>query len=245
MSKLLRAINDQAGTVSNMEIIHQISSVLDRNREVSVQEAIYRILSLPMTKSTVIVKYLSTLHPHFRDGLLKGDINSLDEGDSLFHFSAHQYYENRPMECIEGIQYSPEEEEENYWENLTLAEFWSQYDIMYVSKKSKKSDKHIPLLNNCGYIKRRSERAVLKYNLNYNNDEDFARGLLILFHPFRNEVKDIHERNVNELYDDNKLSIQAIRNIFEKHKVLSDIIYTLQKEKDEAANEDNAIESED
>ena len=176
MSKLLRAVNDQAGTISNMELINQLASVLDRNREVSVQEAIYRLLSLPMTKSTVKVKYLSTLHPDFRDGLLKGDIENITEGDSIFHLSPHQYYENRPVQCIDGVHYELEEQEDDYWEDLTLAEFWSLYDIVYVDKKCKqKVSKYlIPLLNNCGYIKRRSDRAVLRYNLDYNNDEHFA-----------------------------------------------------------------------
>ena len=249
MSNLLREVNNQAGNISNMELLNQLSSVLDRNREVSVQEAIYRLLSLKMTESTTVVKYLSTMHPHFRDGLLKGGISNLDESESIFHLSPHQYYENRPDKCIEGVQYAPEEQEEHYWEDLTLAEFWSIYDIVYVSGKSKtkKSDKHIPLLNNSGYIKRRPKRAILRYNLNHNNEEDFARGLLILFHPFRDESKDIHENDVKDLYDENKSSIQAIRNIFEKHKVMSDIIYALYKETDENVNndDDDQVESED
>ena len=119
---------------------------------------------------------------------------------------------------------------------------------MYVDGKSKKekSDNHIPLLNNSGYIKRRPKRAVLRYNLNHNIEEDFARGLLILFHPFRYEGKDIHEQDVKDLYDENKSSIQAIRNIFEKHKVMSDIIYALYKETDENVNNDDGqVESED
>ena len=72
MSNLLKAINDQAGDISNMELLDQLASALDRNREVSVQESIYRLLGLKMTKSTVRIKYVSTVHPHYRDGLLKG-----------------------------------------------------------------------------------------------------------------------------------------------------------------------------
>ena len=89
MSKLLKAVNDQAHGLSNLDLIKEISSVLDKHREVSIQEAIYRMLSLPMTKSSVRVKYLSTIHPHFRDGLLKGNIEDLPEGESVFHNSPH------------------------------------------------------------------------------------------------------------------------------------------------------------
>ena len=111
MSNLLREVNNQAGNISNMELLNQLSSVLDRNREVSVQEAIYRLLSLKMTFSTTVVKYLSTMHPHFRDWLLKGGISNLDEDESIFHLSPHQYYENRQDKCSEGVQYAPEEQE--------------------------------------------------------------------------------------------------------------------------------------
>ena len=161
------------------------------------------------------------------------------------------------MECVEGVSYELDEQEENYWEDLSCAEFWSLYDIVYNDKKNSKvrSDKQIPLLNKCGYIERRSDRAVLRCYLDFNNDEDFARGLLILFHPFRNELKEIHEKNVNDMYSENKSSIQARRNIFEKHKVITDIIYSLYKEvekeiennddvEDNAENDDEFMEEE-
>ena len=87
MSQLLKAVNEEAGNVSNMETLSKLASVLDKHREVSVQEAIYQLLGLPMTKSSVKVKYLSTIHPNFRDGLLKSNIEELEENDSIFHNS--------------------------------------------------------------------------------------------------------------------------------------------------------------
>ena len=96
ISKLLRAVNDECdGNIKQITKLNKLAAVLDKHREVSVQEAVYRLLSLPMTKSSVKVKYLSTIHPHYRDGLLKGNIENIDENDSIFHCSPHQYYENR------------------------------------------------------------------------------------------------------------------------------------------------------
>ena len=109
MSQLLRSINEQAGNISNLEILNQLASALDKHREVSIQETIYRILSLPMTKSSVKVKFISTIHPHFRDGLLKSDIETLQDGESIFHNSPHKYYESRELKCIEGIIYQDDE----------------------------------------------------------------------------------------------------------------------------------------
>ena len=42
------------------------------------------------------VTYLSTIHPNFRDGLLKGNLEDLKSDDSIFHNSPHEYYELRP-----------------------------------------------------------------------------------------------------------------------------------------------------
>ena len=111
--------------------LNKLSTILDKHREVSIQEAVYRLLSLPMTKSSVKVKYLSTIHPHFRDGLLKGNIKELSENESIFHNSPHQYYENRPKESNEeNVKYDTIEEQPDYWTNMSLAEFWSDYAIV-------------------------------------------------------------------------------------------------------------------
>ena len=64
-----------------------------------------------MTKSSVKVKYLSTVHPNFRDGLLRGNIEALDENESIFHKSPHQYYELRPEESVDQNKIHYDEEE--------------------------------------------------------------------------------------------------------------------------------------
>ena len=51
----------------------------------------------------------------------------------------------------------------------------------------------IKLQNGKGFVRKQIKcSAILRYYLNYSNDEDLARGLLILFKPFRNEMKEIH-----------------------------------------------------
>ena len=55
------------------------------------------------------------------------------------------------------------------------------------------------LLNGKGFIRKRLESAVLRYYINYDNDEDMARSLLILFLPFRSEMEEIHNQDVKEL----------------------------------------------
>ena len=103
MSKLLKAVNEESNNLKQMEKLNKLSAVLDKHREVSLQEAVYRILGLPMTKSSVKVKFLSTIHPHFRDGLLKGNVETLSEDESIFHNSPHQYYESRPNQVMKAM----------------------------------------------------------------------------------------------------------------------------------------------
>ena len=159
-----------------------------------------------MTKSSVKVKYISTIHPHHRDGLLKGNLETLDDNESIFHNSIHQYYEKRPEESNEeNVLYDEEEMEDNYWDNLGLSEFVSRYEIVYGKNPKKETDKNRiqTLLDGKGYIRKRNEDAVIRYYLPYDNDEDLARGLLILFYPFRDEIKDIHQHDVGKLLAEN------------------------------------------
>ena len=187
-----------------------------------------------MTKSSIAVKYLSTVHPNFRDGLLKGNIEDLDDNESIFHNSPHDYYQNRPDKSDEeDVAYDEEEEEEDYWDNLALTEFWSKYEIVYdknAKNRGKRAKSNIITLKNGSFIRRRLEKAVLRYYLNYENDEDLARGLLTLFYPHRNEKEDIHSQDVKQLLLENREDIEKKRALFEKYKLMTDLVSTIQSE---------------
>ena len=244
MSRLLKAVNEETNNLKQIDKLNALASVLDKHREVSIQEAVYRLLGLPMTKSSVVVKYLSTIHPHHRDGLLKGNIKELDPNEAIFHNSPHEYYENRPEESDqEGVKYWPEQLEKDYWKNLSLAEFWSDYDIVY-RKTDADISNLIKLQNGKGYIRKRlRSSAILRYYLNYSNDEDLARGLLILFLPFRDEMKDIHREDVKNLLSEKSHIVEEKRRKFEKYKVMADLISTIQSDIDKTEPEEEKSES--
>ena len=252
ISKLLKAVNEQSSNMKEIDKLNALASVLDKHREVSIQEAIYRLLSLNMTKSSVKVKYISTVHPNFRDGLLKGRIEELSDDESVFHNSPHEYYENRPDQSDDPkVSYDEEELVKEYWTNLSISEFWSKYEIVYDKnarnkiKKGKKTKVQL-LKNNKGFIRKRSEMAVLRYYLNYSNDEDLARGLLILFMPFRNEREEIHQKDVKELLETSNILIQEKRKLFEKYKVMTDLINNIHSDvADKESEEDNEEQEED
>ena len=69
----MQNINDEA-TRSGEEAkltLKKLIKCLDKGREVPVQEAVFRACGLPLTKFSALVKFINTVHPERRDGLLK------------------------------------------------------------------------------------------------------------------------------------------------------------------------------
>ena len=190
LSKLLKNINDNAMEhgESSKETMKKLVKALDKGREVSIQEAIYRLLGLPMTSFSTVVKFINTNHPDRREGLLKGNLEHLNNDESIFHSSLHDYYQDRPFTIDEG---------DTDWNNMSLAEFVSEYDIVYKSGTRKNV---VKLRNNRGYIAKRGKPCVIRYFLHYESKQEHYRGVCLLFHPFRNEHQDIHKNDVESLY---------------------------------------------
>ena len=109
---LFREVDEQCAKegLSYSDKLKHFAKALDQSREVSVQEIVYRLLGLPMTQFSRKIKYLSTTSSEKRDGILKPNLDELEEGESVFLKSAVDYYEKRP----------------DYLEELTLADFWSR-----------------------------------------------------------------------------------------------------------------------
>ena len=225
-SPLMKSVEEATRNLPVMKKMRSLATVVDKKRESSIQECVYQIAGLPMSKFSIKVKYISTSHPKFRDGLLRGNIKDLDDNDPVLHFSIHQYYELRP-----------EDTDDVDWESLSLAEFVAYYEITK-NPSLRKKEMLIPLQENSGFTYRRSTTAVIRYYLNYEEPEDLARGLLILFVPFRDEFEDIHDKNVLDLVDLNKDLIEEKRNLFEKNVKLIGLIEEIQKLNQEREEED-------
>merc|ERR1712208_126247 len=105
ISHLLKNINDEAMEQGEPAIktIRKLGKALDKGREMSIQESIYRSLGLSMTKFSDVVRFINTAHPDRRDGLLKQNLDELEEDESIFDNSIHENYQIRPLEgkCIE------------------------------------------------------------------------------------------------------------------------------------------------
>lgn len=149
----------------------------------------------------------------------------------MFHNSIHDYYQDRPVT-------DEDDDDGTDWDTMSLAEFVSQYDVVYNPRNRKNV---ITLQNKRGYIVRRGSPCVIRYFLKYENNEEYFRALCILFLPFRNEMRDIHEKDVESLYDENQDQIENVRQAFEKHR---EIVETIRSH-EEKQNDDESDEEED
>ena len=216
MSRLLKQIDEEVGNATHFEKLKKFGNVLDKNREESIQEAIYRANGLPMSRFSREVKQIQTDHPDNRAGLLKSNWSELKDNESPFHMSLHQYYENRPEEL----------------EPICLADFAAEYEI-----KKHDSESFLPLLNNHGFLQKRLKTAVLRYFLHYDETIDLTRGLLLLFLPFRNEVQDIHNKDLLKLFEENKDLIEDNRKKYEKSINLVSLIREIEKQQPDENSE--------
>ena len=248
LSKLLKALDEDAekyGT-STDEKLKRFSRAIDNSREVSVQEVCYRTLGLGMCVGSRVVKFVNVNKPEERDGLLKGNLDLLGDGESPFMNSPIDYYQSRPLDL----------------EELTLADFVAKYDIVYSNKKTSNNDdlvdddnieqpdmcanrNIVPLLNGLGNIRKRGFDAVLRYNINKKDETEMKRNYLLLFYPFRDEVNDIHSNetySIDELFYDQYDAIMEQRAIYEPHRemliTMEECLRDIEDDEDDASDKD-------
>merc|ERR1711954_223959 len=167
-------------------------------------------------------------------------MKDLKEGENPFHNSIIDYYENRPTDDSDSEDLLKHFDIRS-WSSMCLADFCSCFDILYGSQKSNKELKYNEwnLLNDMGRIKMRSKRAILRYYLKYEQELELKRGKLILFLPFRKEMKEIHERDLDKVYELNLTTIVENQSKYEfkfDGKSMAEILMDLEENQND--NED-------
>ena len=77
-----------------------------------MQEVIFRLFGYSMCSSSRKKKFIQTLPPEKRDGLIKPNIEELDDNDDIFCYNIIDYYQNRPDQL----------------EHISLASFAANYE---------------------------------------------------------------------------------------------------------------------
>lgn len=196
MKNVLEEVRE--GNESLRKSLAKISNTFYNNSELSIQEACYNILQLPLSYSSEESVFIPTFPKEDRIRMVKSreKLSQLHrKSDEIFQEGLIEHYMKRPRSL----------------QNLTLSEFAADY--RFSSKNGKNS---IALKNNSGYIfKRRNSRVIRYRNYYYEEDpENYIREHLMLFLPWRNEEANILQQDMEKLFNDNEAHILSIKRKF-------------------------------
>ena len=223
MSELLRKVADECRGDDIKEKLHKLGTAFLNNREVSAQEAVYRLLSLPLKKSSRKVVFVNTSRKEKRVSMLKPShlLDQLnDDDEDVFCTSLIDRYIARP-DAIES---------------MCLAEFAATFatagrDI------SEGTEDHIPdtlagsddeegketnvirLKNGLGMMRKRKKHCIIRFHREKSEGEEKYRILLMLYHPWRCEDADIlgQFQSFQEHYNDVREEVLRNESLFSKH----------------------------
>jgi hypothetical protein len=157
--------------------LFKLGNVFLTHRQLSAQEAAYKMCGLPLRGSSNKVVYLDARPKNLRAHVLlpSSVLQALDpDSQDIFMQSVHDRYQNRP--------YTPD------FENMSLLHFVKHYDKC-PSSEDGSSKTAIPLANNSGFIRLRSSPLIIRSNKttpDINGDEHYM-AQLIMNVPWRNE----------------------------------------------------------
>jgi hypothetical protein len=229
LGELLTAASKQASNLDIRSQLKKVGSKFLNSHEISAQEAVYRLLSLPLKRSTRQVLYVSTEMQEERVRLLKpmNILQTLEDEDEDVYMEG----------MVDRYPYRP-----NQLEEICLADFISQYRLSYGKSKDVDAD-HVDILsnedqeevtvfvlkNNKGSISKRTKSAVIRthrYSLEHQPEKHY-HSQLMLYLPYRKESKlCADDGKYQTMYESNKPIILRNKVKYEKHSTVVEIAYT-------------------
>jgi hypothetical protein len=201
MGQLLKQASKECAKSDNVRYqMRRLGNVMLSHREVSAQEAVYRILSLPLTMSSRRVLFVNTSLPKDRIRLLKGTkkMKQLPKNSTkIFEENILDRYAARPKDlesmCLSEFAqfYRLENVKSNEDDNPDADddEEFHEYHEDAVDPEHKK----ITLENKLGTMVKRKYPCVLrtpKFSC-IKEPEKYYHALLMLYLPWRNEENDL------------------------------------------------------
>ena len=191
MGQLLKRVACEARTDELKQQLRKVGSTFLTHREVSAQETVYRILSLPMKQLSRSVVFIDTSPKSERIAVLKSKdvLSQLEDDDTdVFNKSLIDRYQHRPREL----------------QSMCLAEFAAMFVTNYQRNDDSESDalpptesetmsKTITLTDGYGKMNRRKREAIIRFH-KYNKDAEpsnWYRAKLMLYYPWYNEHVDL------------------------------------------------------
>nr|DAA01286.1 TPA_exp: replicase/helicase/endonuclease [Danio rerio] len=174
---LKRVMKDSShDNLSESECMKQVMNAYSKNREVSAQEAVARTCSLKLKSSSRAVIFIPTDDNAVKMSLPMKYLQAMDDDvENVWMTGLPDKYKARPAR--------PE------FENLCMAEFASEYRIVY--GRQTKGKNVLPLQNNMGHIQKRTKGkpAVIRFARfsQQKHPEKFYGTLLKLYLPHRTD----------------------------------------------------------
>ena len=193
MSETLKSAAKESERESIKEQLKKVGTQFLNHREVSAQEAAYRLLSMPLKKSSRSVIYINTNTRDKRVGLLKSSQlleNLKADDENIFETSLLDRYMARPDSLTD----------------LCLAEFAAWFIPCQSNKKSSSEQSMldsrkgiITLKEGLGKMRKKRIPSVIRFFLGKNDkdqDSKFRRKLM-LYLPWRSENTDLLKHHLS------------------------------------------------
>ena len=210
MGELLKRVAAETRTDELKTQLRKVGSTFLTHREVSAQEAVYRLLSLPMKQLSRSVVFVDTNPKNERIAVLKDNesLSQLEDGDTnVFQKSLIDRYQHRPRSL----------------RDMCLAEFAATYVVNYEcndcdalpAPESDVTSTQITLTDGFGKMNKRKQAAVIRFR-KYSKETDLSnwyRGKLMLYYPWFDEQADLlggyetheqHYRHVKSVVETNE-----------------------------------------
>ena len=188
MGELLKRVAAEARTDELKVQLRKVGSAFLTHRELSAQEAVYRLLSLPMKQLSRSVVFVDTNPKSERIAVLKDNtsLSQLADGDTnVFQKSLIDRYQHRPQSLS----------------SMYLAEFAATYVVKYErnecdalpAPESDVSSTQVTLTDGFGKMNKRKQLAVIRFR-KYSKESDLSnwyRAKLVLYYPWYDEQTDL------------------------------------------------------
>ncbi|KAI8483360.1 hypothetical protein Bbelb_389640 [Branchiostoma belcheri] len=225
-----------AGLMKNLNNINDMLRTDTAIKEVSAQEAAFRVLSMPLKKASRQVVFVNSAAKEKRVSILKPKNilqDMTDEDTNIFCTSLIDRYVSRPLVL----------------EDMCLVEFAATYTVAKKSR-SEENDTDVPyeeencgedgitgseygsipdrypdvirLCNGLGNMRKRRRHCIVRFHKEKKDDGERYRNLLMLYLPWRNEDVDLkgafncfkdHYESAKDIVhvNESKFSINAVR----------------------------------
>ena len=179
MGELLKQAAQEVEKENVRAQLNKVGSVFLTNREVSAQEATYRVLSMPLRRCSRTVLFINTDNKESRVSLLLplSKIQDLDDNDeNIYCKNILDRYSSRPdtLEdiCLADFAANYTYSHEKQHNNDPLDENESEIEMMQNNDSTAHADR-ITLKNGLGTMRKRKRNAIICWhNFNIENESE-------------------------------------------------------------------------